>query len=205
MKNFGIFIIKPDAVNEHDLSIIQNVLSKYGFSKTICFRLKNYCVLMQKYRQADIEFKNFENAEAEIKGCSVALSAYKQLYTNADGILMLIPLRNITFKEFYDKANIAKREIRTQIEENRGYCFAYVNYLTQPRLTKLSHEEYRSLKAKDKENINKAYINGIHLEDYQCLENNFCLDFMVDNGVIAKSNMIDINVNIHNSENERLC
>lgn len=204
MKKFGIFIIKPDAVNKHDLKIVRNVLDKYGFSKTICFRLKDYCKLMQKYREADILFKNFQNSEAEIKGCGVALSAYKQLYPSSDGFLMLIPLGKESFKEFYDKANVAKREIRKQIEEDRGYCFAYINYLTNPQLTKMSHEEYNKLKDKDRENINKAYINGVHLEDYECLENNFCLNFMVENGVIAKSNKIDLNKLTHDLQDEQI-
>ena len=193
MKKFGIFVIKPDAINMHDLKIIQNVFDKHGFAKKICFLLKNYCELMQKYREADILFKNSQNAEEEFKGCGVALSAYKQLYANSNGVLVLIPLGKESFKEFYDKANDAKHEIRKKIEEDRGYCFAYTNYLTNPQLTKMSHEVYHELKDKDRKNINKAYINGIHLEDYECLENNFCLNFMVENGVIAKINKIDLN------------
>lgn len=200
MKKFGIFVIKPDAINKHDLAVIQGVLDKYGFSKTICFNLKNYCELMQKYREADILFKNFENAAEEIKGCGVALGAYKELYEDSDGLLMLIPLKQESFKQFYDRANIAKREIRSQIEEDRGYCFAYVDYLTNPRLQKMSHQEYQQIKSINRKNINKAYINGIHLEDYECLENNFCLNFMREHGVIAKSNMVDINQLINNLE-----
>ena len=46
--------------------------------------------------------------------------------------------------------HIAKKEIRQKIEEERGYCFAYVNYLTNPKLTQLSHEEYKLLKDRDR-------------------------------------------------------
>ena len=99
---------------------------------------------------------------------------------------------------------MAKREIRKQIEGGRGYYFAYVDYLTNPKLTKLSHEEYRHLKDKNKDNINRAYINGIHLEDYDCLVNNYCLNFMVANGVISKSNKIDINEYVQNLNNETI-
>lgn len=198
MKKFGIFVIKPDAINKHDLDIIQSVLKKYGFSKIICFRLENYCDLMQKYREEDILFKNLTNAQEEIKCCSVALSAYKQLYGEADGLLMLLPLKQESFKEFFDRANIAKREIRAQIEEDRGYCFAYVDYLTNPKLKQMTHQKYQELKSIDRKNINRAYINGIHLEDYECLENNFCLNFMCEHGVIAKSNMVDLNELINN-------
>ena len=190
MKKFGIFVIKPDAINGHDLSIIQYVLDQYGFCKTLCFNMANYCDVMTEYRKEDIVFKNFYNAEEEIKGCGVALSAYKELYQDADGLLLLIPLGGETFEEFYDKANKAKKDIRRQIEQDRGYCYAYVNYTTAPKLTKLTHEEYRMLKDKDKSDINKAYINGVHLEDFECLENNFCLNFMVKNGIISKNNKI---------------
>ncbi len=192
MKKFGIFVIKPDALNEQDLRIIKEGLTSRGFSCDLCFRLKNYCDVMQKYRETDIKFKNKENAEAEIKGCGVALSAYRQLFGSSEGIVMLIPLRKESFKEFYDRADVAKREIRQQIEEKRGYCYAYVDYLTNPHLTKMTLGEYSILKNKDKTNINKAYINGIHLEDYECLENNFCLNFMVENGIISKGNKIDL-------------
>lgn len=92
---------------------------------------------MKEYREADILFKICENAEDEIKGCSVAPSAYKQLYADGDGLLVLIPLGQESFKEFYDKANIAKREIRKKIEEECGYCFAYMNYLLADRLPEL--------------------------------------------------------------------
>ena len=179
-------------MNKHDLSIIEHVLAEYGFDKTICFVLKNYVELMKKYREADIKFKNFENIETEIKGCGVALSAYEQLFKNANGALILIPLKGQTFREFYDKANAAKKEIRQQIEKDRGYYYAYVDYLTTPTLTKLSHNDYQMLKQKNKSNINKAYVNGIHLEDYECLENNFCLNFMVENGIINRSNIINL-------------
>lgn len=200
MKKFGIFVIKPDAINKHDLEIVQSVLEKYGFSRIICFRLENYCDLMQKYREEDILFKNSENAQEEIKCCGVALSAYKELYGDADGLLMLLPLKQESFKEFFDRANIAKREIRSQIEEDRGYCFAYVDYLTNPKLKQMTHQKYQELKGIDRKNINRAYINGIHLEDYECLENNFCLNFMYKQGVVAKSNMVDINELINNLE-----
>ena len=192
MKKFGIFIIKPDAMNDNDLSIIQHVLEKHGFNDTICFVLKNYVEIMKKYREADIRFKNFENIEAEIKGCGVALKAYEQLFKNANGALILIPLINTTFKEFYDEAAIAKKEIRQQIEGDRDYYYAYINYPTSSTLVKLSHNEYKLLKEKDKSSINRAYINGIHLEDYECLENNFCLNFMVENGIINKQNIIKL-------------
>ncbi len=203
MKKFGIFVIKPDAINEQDLRIIKNVLTSYGFPYNLCFRMKKYCDVMQKYRETDIKFKNYENAEEEIKGCGVALSAYRQLYGSSEGIVMLIPLRKESFKEFYDSANVAKREIRRQIEEGRGYCYAYVDYLTNPHLTKMTLGEYALLKSKDKENINKAYINGIHLEDYECLENNFCLNFMVEHGIITKENKVDIDELLDDMQDER--
>ena len=43
MKKFGIFVIKPDAINEQDLRIIKNVLTSYGFPYNLCFRMKKYC------------------------------------------------------------------------------------------------------------------------------------------------------------------
>ena len=200
MKKFGIFVIKPDAINKHDLSIIQETLNKYGFSKSICFNIDNYCELMRKYREADIRFKNLDNAEIEITCCNVALSAYQQLFIKDNALLLLVPLGKESFKDFFDKANFAKREIRKQIEEDRGYYYAYIDYRTSPRLVKLTHEEYKIRKNKDKTDINKAYINGIHLEDYECFESNFCLNFMVENGIIGKSNKVDINELIENLE-----
>ena len=193
MKKFGIFIIKPDAMNEHDLSTIQYVLAEHGFDKPICFVLNNYVNIMRKYREYDIKFKNLENAEEEIKGCSVALDAYEKLFKNEKGAVLLVPIKSQTFKEFYDEANVAKKEIRQKIENDRGYYYAYVNCRTSPTLTKLSHNEYKLLKERDKANINRAYINGIHLEDYECLESNFCLNFMVKNGIINNANIIDLN------------
>lgn len=192
MKKFGVFIIKPDAMNKHDLFIIQHILAEHGFDNPICFVVKNYVEVMKKYRESDIKFKNLENAEAELKGCNVALSAYEKLFKNANGALILIPLKNQSFKEFYDEANVAKKEIRQKIENDRGYYYAYVNYLTSPTLTKLSHSEYKLIKERDKANINRAYVNGIHLEDYECLESNFCLNFMVKNGIINKTNIINL-------------
>ena len=134
----------------------------------------------------------------------MALNAYKELYGDSEGILMLIPLGKKKFRDFFDKANNVKRAIRKKIEEDRGYCFAYVDYLTNPQLTKLTQNEYLELKGKDKNNINKAYINGIHLEDYECLENNFCLNFMIEHGVISKTNKIDINEMLQDFQDEKI-
>ena len=192
MKKFGIFVIKPDAVNKHDLGIIRSVLEENGFGNSICFTIEDYCALMRKYREADIIFKQCENAESEIRGCGVALSAYEQLFPRADGLLLLIPLKDISFKDFYEKADPIKREIRKTIEGDRGYYYAFVDYLTEPKLRKMSHEEYKARKEIEKKNINRAYINGIHLEDYECLESNFCLNFMVQHGVINKANMVNL-------------
>lgn len=204
MKNFGIFVIKPDATNKHDLQIIKDNLNESGFKKVLYFRINNYCQLMKIYREEDIKFKGCDNAEAEIKSCGVALNAYKELYGDSEGILMLIPLGKKKFRDFFDKANNVKRAIRKKIEEDRGYCFAYVDYLTNPQLTKLTQNEYLELKGKDKNNINKAYINGIHLEDYECLENNFCLNFMIEHGVISKTNKIDINEMLQDFQDEKI-
>ena len=180
-------------MNDHDLFTIQHVLAEHGFNEPMCFVFNDYVDVMRKYRECDIKFKNFENAETEIKDCNVALDAYEKLFKNENGAVLLVPLKSQTFKEFYDEARIAKKEIRQQIENDRGYYYAYVNCLTSPTLTKLSHDEYKILKERDKENINRAYINGIHLEDYECLENNFCLNFMVENGIINKANIINLN------------
>lgn len=191
MKNFGLFVVKPDATNKHDLQIIQSTLIKFKFKKFTCFRLQNYCELMRKYREADIQFKGRDNAETEIKICGVALEAYKQLYDKPEGIVILIPLGKQSFKEFFDKAYMAKQEIRKQIEDERGYCFASIGE-ANPKLVKLSHKEYLELTNNGEPNISKVDINAIHLEDYECLEQNFCLNFMIQQGVIAKQNEIDI-------------
>ena len=92
MKKYGISVIKPDAINNHELLIIQEDFSKYKFTKALYFCIKKYCELMKEYREADILFKNCENAKDEIKGCFVALSAFKQLYADGDGLLVLILL-----------------------------------------------------------------------------------------------------------------
>lgn len=191
MKKFGTIIIKPDAINKHDMQLILDIIHKNGLDVYSMFEMKDFTKIMGQYRVADVLYKNDTNfAQKEIRDCNVALNAYKELYKDASGILLVLN-SNLSNEDFYNQLNIVKRETRNQIEIERGYYFAFITEENDERLVKLSQEKYREIKQNKEISINKAYVNGIHLEDKECFETNFCFEFLESKNVITKENKIE--------------
>ena len=207
MKKFGTMIIKPDAYNLRDLQIIKDILQKYNlYEDNLCFPFDNYPQVILEYRTKDVLFKNLTNVtsdlpdglvrqapEEELKYCKIALHAYEKFFAGEKAIALLLPTRGRDLDEFFDAMYQAKKEIRSTLRTLRNDCYAYVNYNTPEQdMQHLSLEEYTTLHDKDSTSVNRAHVDGIHLEDKECFLNNFCLSFMVSTGVIKKSNQLSL-------------
>lgn len=199
MKRFAVLIVKPDAINKKELSIIGEALKRYNFLPAMCFKFENFYETMLKYRKADVLFKNAENAQEEIRYCGIALNAYKEAFPNGIGLALLLPMGEDHPNKFFETMQQAKREIREKIESDRGYYYVYTNCNSTPKLQCMPHQEYRHKKQLAKKDFHRAYVNAIHFEDYECFTNNFCLAFMVSNGVICKQNKTDFTTILQNS------
>lgn len=66
-------VIKPDAMNAHELKIIEQVMKENGLPIAYAFNIANYEKLMTKYWKENIAFKNKENPWVELKACVVTI------------------------------------------------------------------------------------------------------------------------------------
>lgn len=211
-KKFGTMIIKPDAINVKDLSLIRDILIKYNlYEDNLCFVFDNYPETILEYRKKDILFKNITNVtsdlpdgmvrqspDIELKNCKVALSAYEKFYNGKSAIVLLIPTHNKNYDEFFESMYRAKREIRNELKKHRDYCYAYVDYGTEKQeMKRLSVDEYNLRYENNPKSVNLAHVDGIHLEDKECFLDNFCFSFMVSTGIINRLNQISLSQQIN--------
>lgn len=194
--HLGTFILKPDFFeNESYFKTFNNLLEQNDCKVEKCFVIKNYTSFNNEYRKLDLkkrysdekEFeKNFSRSEIAYEAYS--LSDYKNI-----GLLVLIKRRNkINLKEFYNLLNGIKEKLRQHIKTQRNFVFLYLKEENrEARLIKANESEFKMLENKYGKNIKLAFINGIHLEDYNLFKNNFCYKAFKKLGIVDKRNLIN--------------
>lgn len=191
------FVIKPDAVNDEDLSYIYDTIQKGGLKIEAAYRIENYVKIMKSYRFSDIYTKESENKFAELKGCSIALLSYAMLYPNGSGQLLLLSgeEKGLTDDQLFEKVNEIKYKIRDDLKEKRQeVVILYTDDKHNRSIIKIKPSEYEDFKKEHKKNAKKAFINGVHIEDKECFDHDFCLNFMKEKNIICDKNKLDIKV-----------
>ncbi len=213
MKRFGVMVVKPDAMNEYDLDLIYAVLDAHGLTGYRSFACDGYGEIIKKYRQKDIVFKSVLNLEKnlrdglvkqtpeeEMRYCQVAIDTYNQFFDDKFGII-LIPTLDQDPEDFYEKMYQSKKEIRSRLRDRRPNTYAYLDYKSENRqLKEIAKQDIMQIYEKDPENVCEAHIDGVHLEDYECFVNSFCLSFMVNEGQIRIDNRVDLREMVSGNE-----
>ena len=216
--NFGTLIIKPDFFEDiRYLNYFEELLQKNNCKIINCYSIKDYTENNNVYRKMDLKkrFKNKQDFDKNFSRSSIAYNSYNLLNIRNVGLCLIIKqIKKTNSKEFYNALQYIKKSLRGFIESSRTFVYLYIiNSSNKPQLIKARHEEFDDIKKKYGENVKLAFINGIHLEDYELFEKRFCFKTFKKIGIINKYNSInpkdisllfkqfnsDIDLHIHSS------
>ena len=193
--HFATFILKPDFFETMlYFDVLLQMLKKYNIEIDKCYLLNNYTTVNDQYRKLDLRrrFNNNEDFEKNYSRTKIARDAYSLLNINNIGVLSTLkPTVKKSKTEFYNDLNNIKVELRKIIEKSRGYVFLYVK--NQNILIKAKKEEFERLKIQYGNDIKLAFINGIHLEDYELFNKKYCYKTFKKLKHINKTTQIDLN------------
>ena len=189
--HFGTFILKPDFFeNKSYYTMFKHLLKQNNCSIEKCFVIKNYTYINIEYRKIDLQkrFKNKKEFEKHYERSKIAYNAYNLSEYENIGLLTLIkPNNKITQREFYNLLNNIKDDLRKHIKATRNFVYLYLKEdNSKTKLIKANETEFNLLRDKFDKNIKLAFVNGIHLEDYNLFEKKFCYKTFKKLGLLNK-------------------
>lgn len=187
----GFLIIKPDMLENMEMvNLLLNTLDDM-FNDFKIYKIKNYGDFCQRYRKHDIWNTNSSPSEKaiELQRTSYATYAYKKYY--ADTPAYAVVVKEDEEDSLYEKLSQIKINFRALSKSSKQFHL-YVDISNEDDWKIYKH--YLNNEA-DKEyidspNVKLAYMNGIHLEEYDLFKRNIGMDFLNKNGIISSENLI---------------
>lgn len=196
--NFGTLIIKPDFFEDiRYLNYFEELLQKNDCRIINCYAIKNYTEINKVYRKNDLKkrFRNKLDYDKNFYRSMIAYNSYNLLDTDNVGLLLIIKQKKkYNNKEFYNTLQSIKKALRNFIEVSRNFVYLYLTDSSNtPKLIKAKHEEFDNINNQYEGKVKLAFINGVHLEDFELFKKNFCFKIFKKLGMINKYNEISPN------------
>ena len=191
----GCLILKPDFFeNKAYYNEFLNVLLRNNCFIEECFIIKNYTQINNEYRKVDLKkrFKNKEKFAKNFTRVQIAFNSYNlSEYRNVGVLTIINTTKKVGLKDFYNLLNTIKASLRDYIQRCRNYVYLYLdNEGNHPQLVKAEECEFDIIKEKYN-NTKLAFINGIHLEDYNLFKRNICYKTFKKLNIITDLNCFD--------------
>ena len=193
---FGSFILKPDFFeNKSYLDVFLKLIEQNECELKQGYIIKNYTNVNLEYRRRDIikRFKNKNEFDKTFNRTKIAYDSYSMLGCENIGVLLLIiSKKDNDLKTFYNKLNSIKEDLRQHIKNSRNFAYLYLKKDDcEPKLIKSHEDEFEMMKNKYGKAIKLAFINGIHLEDFDLFKHHFCYKTFRNLGVVNAKNSIN--------------
>ncbi len=192
----GSFILKPDFFeNKSYYKTLMNLLAQNDCKVEGCFVIKDYLHYNNEYRKLDLKkrYANEKEFEKNFSRSKIAYESYAMSNYNNTGLLLLIKhKKKLKPKEFYIILTNIKENLRQHIKEQRNFVFLYLKKDNgEAKLLNANENDFTMLEDKYGKNIKLAFINGIHLEDFNLFKKNFCFKTFKNLGIANQCNSIN--------------
>lgn len=201
----GFFIIKPDLFDSKEMVDYMSTQLEENFDCYEIYKIKEYGKFCKDYREYDIANTDMSPSERilELKRTEYATFAYKDFYKEQPAYAVVVREEDEDF--LYEKLSQIKTSVRSRFkQEKKFHLYVDISQKDNWKVYRHNLDNNDDQEYIDRPDVKLAYMNGVHVEEFDLFKRNIGMKFLYEYGVISPKNRISQDV-LTGGKNEKDC